>query len=60
MTFKEFWRLVVQQGWTLAQLRCDVRPTEDLLALMDELGLDRYERYVLRAERMAESVRSVE
>jgi hypothetical protein len=46
MTYAAFCKLVKARGWTVAQLRCDVPPTEELLALMDRLGLATYERYV--------------
>ena len=29
--FQQFKTLVAQCGWTLAELRCDVRPSEELL-----------------------------
>jgi hypothetical protein len=46
MTYKEFRDAVKAAGWTEEQLRCDVPPSEALLAFMEAVGLDRYERYV--------------
>ena len=56
MRYADFKALVAKMGWTMPQLRCDEPPTEDLLVLMDALGLDRYERFVLalQAERQAD------
>lgn len=52
MSYGEFKNLVRAKGWTVPVLRSDsAPPTEDLLALMDELGLAKYERFVLRYER---------
>jgi hypothetical protein len=51
MRYEAFVRLVAKKGWTLGQLRCDVRPTEELLEAMTTIGLDRWERFVLRWER---------
>jgi phage host-nuclease inhibitor protein Gam len=34
-------------------LRCDVRPSETMLALMDRIGLNRFGRYAMRMEREA-------
>ncbi len=51
VTYATFLKAVRRRGLTLQQLRGDVRPTEDTLYLMDALGLDRYERFVLRFER---------
>lgn len=48
MTYDAFKRLVAEKGWTVRQLRSDdAPPTQELLALMDELGLAKYERFVL-------------
>ncbi len=52
MTFREFVEMVALHRWTMAQLRCDVPPSEALLEAIDEVGADRWERYVLRLERM--------
>ena len=48
MTYREFKRLVQEAGWTLAEMRFDVRPPEELLRLLDRLGLKKYERLVLK------------
>jgi hypothetical protein len=37
-------------GRTLAELRCDVPPADDLLNLMDRFGLERWEQFVSRLE----------
>lgn len=52
MSYGDFKNLVRAKGWTVGQLRSDdAPPTEELLSLMDELGLAKYERFVLRYER---------
>lgn len=48
MTLSHFAAEAKKNGWTLAQLRCDVPPTEKLLAFMDRIGLDAYESLVTR------------
>jgi hypothetical protein len=50
MNYATFKRRVQENGWTLSQLRCDEPPTDELLAVMDTLGLEKYERFVLRLE----------
>jgi hypothetical protein len=53
-SYKEFCRTVAEHGWTIADLRCDnAAPSEELLELMDAIGLGRYEAYVLRLEKSA-------
>jgi hypothetical protein len=51
MHYVTFRAIVRQKGWTLAQLRCDVRPSQALTDFMSVLGLECYENYVLRLER---------
>ncbi len=51
MSYQEFRQRVLAAGWTIAQLRCDVPPSRAILDLMDEVGLDCWERYVNRMER---------
>lgn len=53
MRYVDFKRLVAERGWTMAELRCDVPACEDLLVLMDALGLGQYESFVtaIQAER---------
>jgi hypothetical protein len=52
MTYQAFKRVVTENRWDLATLRCDVAPpSEKLLALMDEVGLVVYEWFVRRLER---------
>ncbi len=48
MTFKQFKDLVLSRGWSLAELRCDVPPSPDILDLIEQIGLKRYEAYVRR------------
>lgn len=48
MTYSQF-KVVVAEV-SIRQLRCDEPPTDALLAIMDRVGIDRYERYVLRLE----------
>jgi hypothetical protein len=44
--------VVKAKGWTIRVLRSDdAPPSDDLLALMDQVGLGTYEQYVLRLER---------
>lgn len=50
MTYQGF--KLMARRWTLAQLRCDEPPTEELLAFIARLGED-YEPYVQRYEREA-------
>lgn len=47
MGYAEFKRLVAAMCWTIPQLRCDEPPSEDLLVLIDAIGLGQYERFVL-------------
>jgi hypothetical protein len=47
MTFKEF--VTAAEGFSSAELRCEVSPRLEILDLMDDVGdHDTYERYVLR------------
>jgi hypothetical protein len=46
-----FLEVARSKGWTLAALRCDVPPTDELLAVMDQIGLAKYEAFVRRVER---------
>lgn len=48
MTYQQWRALVWANGWTIAQLRCDERPSQEMLAAMDVVGLDAWERYVAR------------
>jgi hypothetical protein len=52
MTYEAFREVVKAKGWTIRVLRSDdAPPSDDLLALMDQVGLGTYEQYVLRLER---------
>ena len=52
----EAWRrLVFAKRWTWPQLRCDERPTDEMLAEMDRIGLPTWERFVKRLQREADS-----
>jgi hypothetical protein len=52
MTYAEFKKVVAEKGWTVPVLRSDsAPPTRELLDLMDELGLKKYEQFVMRYER---------
>ena len=51
MSYTQFKAFVFKKGWTTAQLRCDVPPTDELLAFMDSVGLNRYESFVIRLEK---------
>jgi hypothetical protein len=48
MTYTAFHSAVQSAGWTLAELRCDVPPSGALTRFMEQVGLNRYERFVLR------------
>jgi hypothetical protein len=52
MRYATFVKVVADKGWTLADLRSDrAPPSGELLELMDRIGLDAYERLVLRYQR---------
>ena len=52
MTYQQFKKWVAERGYTVRQLRCDdAPPTAEMEEVMSRIGLDRYERYVLRYER---------
>ena len=46
MKYEAFKELVKSKGWTIQQLRCDVPPNDELLALIDSMELTWYERYL--------------
>ncbi len=48
-TYPDFVKAVADQGWTLPQLRHDVRPFSDLVGFVDGVG-DNYEPWVMRYE----------
>lgn len=47
-SFYQFKRLIARKGWTAAQLRCEVPLSDELQALIEDMGLIRYEDYVSR------------
>jgi hypothetical protein len=47
LTYSDFCNLIRAQGWTIAQVHCDVPPCPELLTLIDVLG-PAYERHALR------------
>jgi hypothetical protein len=47
MTQQQFEQEVIDRGFTLAELRCDVPPTTRLFTFMDDVGPS-YEKKVLR------------
>lgn len=47
MTQQQFEQEVIDRGFTLAELRCDVPPTNRLFTFMDDVGPS-YERKVMR------------
>lgn len=52
MTYASFLKTVRAAGYTVVTLRCDdAPPTAELLDLMSECGLAKYERFVLKYER---------
>lgn len=59
MRYDQFKAMVADKGWTLAQLRCDTPPSDDLLELMAVLGLAKYEQFVMRLRKEQEATRDV-
>lgn len=55
MSYARWREMVFARKWTMLMLRCDERPTEELFALMVEIGLDRWERYVTRLQKEADA-----
>ena len=52
VNYAYFAREVARRGWTVAQLRSENAPPDAvLLRFMEEIGLARYEQFVLRFER---------
>lgn len=49
--YRRWLAAVRSNGWTMADVRCDVPPTESLFAAMAEWGLDNWELFALAAER---------
>lgn len=47
MTQKQFETEATRRGFTLTQLRCDIRPSPELLDFIDTVG-PRYETFVTR------------
>jgi hypothetical protein len=51
-TYTAFKAWAIANGLSVRQLRCDdARPTEEMIEVMDRLGLEKYERFVLCLER---------
>jgi hypothetical protein len=48
MKYSQFIELVRARGWSVPQLRCDVRPTDEILHQIDTLGPDKYECFLER------------
>lgn len=46
MTYPKFCQTIVAASYTAEQLRFDVPPTDELMALLERVGMERYERYV--------------
>ncbi len=55
MKYEAFRRMAFSKGWTLAQLRCDVPPSDVILAAINAVGLSRWERFVTRLQREADA-----
>lgn len=56
MTFAAFRTLVFAKGWTIEQLRCSTMPpSEEMLAVMDRIGLSMWARFVNRIQREADA-----
>ena len=47
MTYREFVRIVKEQNFTPAELRCDVPPSESIMELIGQAGA-RYEAFVAK------------
>jgi hypothetical protein len=52
MRYSQFVDLVRARGWSVPQLRCDVTPTQEVLDLMDNIGLEKFEDFVMRYSRL--------
>ena len=49
MTYAEFRRWAIEGGYTSRELRCDdAPPSDELLEVMDRVGLAKYETFVNR------------
>ncbi len=57
-SYREFKERVEACGWTMEQLRGDVRHTPELLTFLYDVGINRWERYVTRLERERECASS--
>lgn len=51
MSYADFVECVKKHKWTMSQVRFDESPPPELVELMDQLGLRRYEMFALRYER---------
>ncbi len=51
MNYKLFKQMVAEEGWTLPQIRCEVSPPQDMLDMMDRIGLGLWEKWALQLEK---------
>lgn len=47
MEYTQFVKHVKRNGWSIPELRCDVRPTNELLHFIETVGAN-YEAFVIR------------
>lgn len=47
MKYVEFCEIIRQNRWSMPQLRCDVRPSNELLNFIETVGAD-YETFLIR------------
>ena len=47
MQYTQFVKHVKRNGWSIPELRCDVRPTNELLHFIETVGAN-YEAFVIR------------
>ena len=47
MEYTQFVNQVKQNGWSISELRCDVRPTNEILQFIETVGAD-YEALLIR------------
>ncbi len=54
MNYGTWRKQVFAARWTMAQLRCDVPPSQEMLDFMEEVGLDYWQKFVQRLQRDAD------
>lgn len=49
MSYREFKKIIEEKGWSIPFLRSDdAPPTDELMELLDRVGLNRYETLLTR------------